>query len=353
MDQTIWVTISEEESQQMMAMWPDIVRDITEEIENSNFSDVAKWMEKVLQYNVPGGKKIRALTLICAYKILAPNDQLIEENIRLARILAWCLELLQAYFLLIDDIEDRSLLRRGKPCWYRFNDIGPAAINDSLLLKGAVFYLIKKYFKGKDYYVNLLETFHDIIFKTIIGQSLDLLSTSFGKKPNLDLFTMNRYNSICQYKTSQYSFILPITAAMQLAGIKDPEMLRQAKPVLSEIGHLFQVQDDYLGCYGKSDVHGKDYTDIQEGKCTWLIVVALQRATPEQRKILEECYGSPDPEKIRRVKQLFTDLDLPKAYSTYEEETYNLLKIYIQQISCELLRSLFLTLLWKLYHRMI
>jgi len=49
MDQTIWVTIllSEEESQQMMAMWPDIVRDITEEIENSNFSDVAKWMEKV------------------------------------------------------------------------------------------------------------------------------------------------------------------------------------------------------------------------------------------------------------------------------------------------------------------
>jgi len=46
MDQ-IWITISEEESQQMMAMWPDIVRDITEEIENSNFSDVAKWMEKV------------------------------------------------------------------------------------------------------------------------------------------------------------------------------------------------------------------------------------------------------------------------------------------------------------------
>jgi len=53
---------------------------------------------QVLQYNVPGGKKIRALTLICAYKILAPNDQLIEENIRLARILAWCLELVILFF---------------------------------------------------------------------------------------------------------------------------------------------------------------------------------------------------------------------------------------------------------------
>ncbi|KAG5348047.1 FPPS synthase, partial [Acromyrmex charruanus] len=351
MDQTIWVTI-EEESQQMMAMWPDIVLDITEEIENSNFSDVAKWMEKVLQYNVPGGKKNRALTLVCAYKILAPSDQLTEENFRLARIVAWCLELLQASFLLIDDIEDRSLLRRGKPCWYRYNDIGPAAINDSLLLESAIFYLIKKYFKGKDCYVNLLETFHDIIFKTTIGQSLDLLSTSFGsKKLNLDLFTMNRYNSICQYKASEYSFIFPITAAMQLAEIKEPEMFSQAKSILSEMGHLFQAQDDYLGCYGKSDVHGKDYNDIQEGKCTWLIVVALQCATPEQRKILEECYGSPDPEKIKRVKQLFIDLDLPKIYSTYEEETYNLLKVHIQQISCGLPHSLFLNLLRKIYHR--
>ncbi|KYQ51069.1 Farnesyl pyrophosphate synthase [Trachymyrmex zeteki] len=351
MDQSksIWAAISEEESQSMMAMWPDIVRDIIEEIENSNFPDVAKWMEKVLQYTVPEGKKIRAFTLIYAYKLLAPSDQLTKENIRLARILAWCLELLQAFFLVIDDIQDQSLLRRGKLCWYRHNDIGLAAINDGLLLECATFYLIKKYFKGKDYYINLLETFYDITFKTNIGQGLDMV---FTKKPDLDMFTMNRYNSLIEYKTSHYSFILPIIVAMHLAGIKDPEMFRQAKTILLEIGHLFQVQDDYLGCYGESDVHGKDDTDIQEGKCTWLIVVALQRATPDQRKILEECYGFADPEKVRRVKQLFTDLGLPNHYSTYEKKTYNLLKGHIQQISCGLPHSLFLTVLRELYHRM-
>jgi len=64
-------------------------------------------------------------------------------------------------------------------------------------------------------------------------------------------------------------------------------MFRQAKTILLEMGHLFQVQDDYLACFGDSDVIGKDNTDIEEGKCTWLVVVALQRATPEQRKILE------------------------------------------------------------------
>jgi len=63
-------------------------------------------------------------------------------------------------------------------------------------------------------------------------------------------------------------------------------MFEQIKPILTEMGVLFQVQNDYMGCFGNPKV--SDYnTDIQEGKCTWFIVVALQRVTPEQRKILE------------------------------------------------------------------
>ncbi|XP_071651827.1 farnesyl pyrophosphate synthase-like [Temnothorax longispinosus] len=348
--QPTWIT-SKDESRDLMAVWPDVVRDLTDVTKSFNIPDVTKWMAKVLQYNVPGGKKTRALALVYAYKVLAPSDQLTEENIRLVRILAWCMELMQAYFLIIDDIQDRSLLRRGQPCWYRYNDIGLAAVNDGLMLESALFYLIRKHFKGKDCYVNLLETFQDITFKTIMGQSLDMLSTNFGKKPNLDLFTMNRYNSIVEYKTAHYSFLLPITAAMQLAGIKDPEMFRQAKTILLEMGHLYQVQDDYLACFGDAEACGKDNTDIEEGKCTWLVVVALQRATPEQRKILEECYGFSDPEKVNRVKQLYTDLGLPNTYSIYEEETHNLLNVHIQQISRGLPHGLFLNLLGKLYHR--
>ncbi|XP_011161322.1 farnesyl pyrophosphate synthase [Solenopsis invicta] len=347
--QPTWVWASKDESREMMALWPDVVRDLTDATKSLNIPDVTKWMAKVLQYNVPGGKKTRALTLVYAYKLLASSDQLTDEHIRLVRILAWCVELMQAYFIVIDDMQDRSLVRRGQACWYRYNDIGLMAVNDGLMLENVMYYLIRKHFKGKDYYVNLLETFQDIILKTIMGQCLDMLSTNFGKKPNLDLFTMNRYNSIVEYKTSYYSFLLPVSLAMQLVGIKDPEMFRQAKTILLEMGHLFQVQDDYLSCFQESC--GKDNTDIQEGKCTWLAVVALQRATPEQRKILEECYGVSDQEKIERVRQLFIDLDLPNTYFKYEEETYNLLNVHIQQISRGLPHSLFLNLLGKIYQR--
>ncbi|XP_039308731.1 farnesyl pyrophosphate synthase-like [Solenopsis invicta] len=233
---------------------------------------------------------------------------------------------MQAAALMVDDIQDKSVLRRGQPCWYRSDNVGLSVITDALNLENSVYYLLQKYFKGKDCYVNLLETFHDMALKTIDGQILDLqLSKNFRKKLNLNLFTLDQYRCIVKNKTSYYSFVCPLFLAMHLAGIKDPEKFKQAETILLEIGHLFQVQDDFLDFFGDSEATGKDSTDIQQGKCTWFVVMALQRATPKQREILEECYGFSDPEKVKRVKRLFTDLDLQKIYTSYKEQAYNLL----------------------------
>ena len=61
---------------------------------------------------------------------------------------------------------------------------------------------------------------------------------------------MSRYTAIVKYKTSYYSFYLPVVLAMNMAGIKDPELFEGAKTILLEIGHYFTVTDDFLDCFG-------------------------------------------------------------------------------------------------------
>jgi farnesyl diphosphate synthase len=54
---------------------------------------------------------------------------------------------------------------------------------------------------------------------------------------------------------------------------------------------VFFHHKDYLDCYGDPEVTGKLGTDIQDRKCSWLIVEALQRGSENQKKILTKCYG--------------------------------------------------------------
>jgi farnesyl diphosphate synthase len=102
---------------------------------------------------------------------------------------------------------------------------------------------------------------------------------------------MERYKTIVANKTAYYSFYLPVAIAMHMTGYKDTEVFRQTKTILLEIGNFFQVQDDFIDCFGDPSITGKLGTDIQDGKCSWLAVVALQRCTKEQREIMKECYG--------------------------------------------------------------
>lgn len=63
---------------------------------------------------------------------------------------------------MIDDIQDRSSLRRNQPCWYLHNDIGLAAINDGLMIENLMYQLLRKHFSGKECFDNLLGTFQDV-----------------------------------------------------------------------------------------------------------------------------------------------------------------------------------------------
>lgn len=186
-----------------------------------------------------------------------------------------------------DDIMDGSETRRGHKCWYKVDDVGLCAINDSMMIENGIYFLLKKYFSEKPYYNDIVDLFHEVTFITTIGQLQDL-KTAGG---DVATFTMEKYKTIVANKTAYYSFYLPVAVAMHMAGFKDAEMFRQTKTILLEVGNFFQAQDDFIDCFGDPAVTGKIGTDIQDGKCSWLAVVAMQRASTAQKEIMKQCYG--------------------------------------------------------------
>lgn len=302
---------------------------------------------------------------VLAYKMLAQSSQLTEENLRLAQCLGWCVEMLQSVFIMADDIMDGSSTRRGHTCWYKLEDVGLCAINDSMMIENGIYYLLKKYFGDQKYYNDLVDLFHEVSFITTVGQLQDL-KTAGG---DVTTFTMEKYKTIVANKTAYYSFYLPVALSMHMAGYTDPEMFRQTKTILLEVGNFFQAQDDFIDCFGDPAVTGKIGTDIQDGKCSWLAVVAMQRASSEQKLVMKECYGQKgeafysrhlkhcskrlfvDPAKVDRVKELYEDLMLPHTYEIYEEESYKIITTHIQQVSRGLPHKIFFKILEKIYRR--
>lgn len=170
---------------------------------------------------------------------------------------------------------------------------------------------------------------------------------------NLSNFSLEKHSFIVIYKTAWYSFYLPVALAMYMAGVATPENLKAAEQILIPLGEYFQIQDDYLDCYGDPAHIGKIGTDILDNKCSWLVNKALAIVTPEQRQILEENYGRKDSEKEAKVKQLYKELDIAGLYKKYEKEAVTEIRQRIAQVdeSKGLKRDIFETFLQKIEGR--
>ncbi|EAY75519.1 hypothetical protein OsI_03423 [Oryza sativa Indica Group] len=310
---------------------------------------VAQSATKMLDYNVLGGKCNRGISVIDSFKMLKGTDVLNKEETFLACTLGWCIEWLQAYFLVLDDIMDNSQTRRGQPCWFRVPQVGLIAVNDGIILRNHISRILQRHFKGKPYYVDLIDLFNEVEFKTASGQLLDLITTHEGEK-DLAKYNLTVHRRIVQYKTAYYSFYLPVACALLLSG-ENLDNFGDVKNILVEMGTYFQVQDDYLDCYGDPEFIGKIGTDIEDYKCSWLVVQALERADENQKHILFENYGKPDPECVAKVKDLYKELNLEAVFHEYERESYNKLIADIEAHPNKAVQNVLKSFLHKIYKR--
>lgn len=311
-------------------------------------------LEKMVTYNLEGGKLNRGLAVVSSYECLVPRHT--QADLRLAMLLGWAVELLQAFFLVADDMMDASLERRGRPCWYRLPGVGTTAINDSLVLESCLYSVLRAECSHLACYQELVDTFLRVTRLTCLGQALDLsTAATYMDDRSIAAFTRERWDGIVRHKTSHYSFCLPVHLALLLAGYRmecqeHQYLFTTSEDILLSMGDFFQAQDDFLDCFGDPATTGKVGTDIQDGKCSWLMVRALEVASQQEREVLEANYGLTDPQNVEIVKQLFRDLKVDLQFRIFEAEMHRQLMAKIGKVE-GLPQELFTNFLDMIYKR--
>ena len=103
------------------------------------------------------------------------------------------------------------------------------------------------------------------------------------------------------------------------------------------LGLAFQIQDDLLDIYGDAKVFGKiPGGDIVANKKTFLLVKALEIATPGQRKRMQELFSpaESDPErKVREVIELYDHLNIRRITENLANDHINNAFSHLEKVS--------------------
>jgi geranylgeranyl pyrophosphate synthase len=186
--------------------------------------------------------------------------------------------------LIIDDIEDESEFRRGKPCTHKLFGFD-MAIN----VGNAMYYLpLLSAMKNKD---KIPEDKRNGIYEIYIQEMINL---SFGQATDiawhkgLEKANEKQYLQMCINKTGTLARMSAKIAAV-LSDASD-DFVEKIGRFAESVGVAFQIQDDVLDLVGEefAELKGGIGQDITEGKRTLMVIHTLKRAQPQDRKSLLE-----------------------------------------------------------------
>lgn len=266
----------------------------------------------VSDFSMNGGKRLRGALVALGYQAFSDRGW---EDVLQAGIST---ELFHSFFLIHDDLMDRSDLRRGSPTVHRVFektlrtlgnrravDTGHLA-NSMAMLTGdlccAMAYdaLLTIPFPA-DRIIRALQHMQRTVDATTIGQVLDMIP---HEEPTGDLVT-----KIQILKTARYSVEAPLHLGMILAEARQEDLdsiSRYAIPV----GVAFQIKDDLLGTLGSEEEIGKPATsDLEEGKETLLTAFLKANGSENQRKRFAILHGKHGitKDELDEVRLLFTE----------------------------------------------
>ena len=214
--------------------------------------------------SVPG-KRLRPLFLILTYSALGGKP----EEVFLP---AAAMETLHNFTLIHDDIQDKGLTRHGQTAlWCKVGmplaiNVGDYLSNLSHRLMATRHHSIQD--KNWEMAIN---AFQNATLEVIQGQQLDI------SYENYNGLSVEDYLEMIRLKTSRL-----IAGSMRIgASLKgvEVEVIDQLDNIGEKLGLGFQIQDDYLGVWGKTDKTGKSVsTDLTTRKKAYPALIGLGKS---------------------------------------------------------------------------
>lgn len=237
-------------------------------------------VEPIWEFLDRGGKRWRPSLFLLIIEALGKNP---EDFVDFAIIP----EVIHNGTIMIDDIEDASELRRGRPCTYRIYGLD-IAINAG----NAMYYLplLPLIEKKEEVSTEKLRKIYEIYVKEMIslslGQAMDI--AWHRGLANADKIDEENYLQMCAYKTGTLARMSANIAAI-LADASE-EFVEKLGRFTESIGVAFQMQDDILDLTGSkfAEKKGGRGQDITEGKRSLIVIHTLKVANPKDKKRLAE-----------------------------------------------------------------
>jgi octaprenyl-diphosphate synthase len=248
----------------------DLLRDdlaaIETEFERGTVSSVSAITDIGSYLRAGGGKRIRPALLLLSSKLMGYTG---DGAVRLGAVV----EIVHTATLVHDDIIDEAEIRRGRP------SANTSWGNSRCVLAGDWLYMQAFRIALQERKLKVLDVLIDLTQQMVEGELLQMekLGKCVDLKEHFDLIFRK---TACLFATS-----------MRLGGIlgsATEEEERSLEDYGRNLGMAFQIVDDVLDLTASEEVLGKPVaSDLREGKVTMAVIHALERCTPEERKLVE------------------------------------------------------------------
>lgn len=257
-------------------------------------------VDPVLEYPQRKGKGLRPALCLATCEAFGGS---IDEALNTAV----AIELMHNAFLVHDDIEDHSELRRGEPTLHRKYGTSLAINAGDALALAAVGVLNGNADRlGHRVTRRIFDEFNFMSRHTVEGQAMDL-GWRIGNTIDLE---PNDYLDMIMKKTCWYTTVLPLRAGALIGSRLGAEV----GPMIDfgfYLGAAFQIQDDLLNLTGDVSVYGKEpLGDIVEGKRTLMLIHLLASLEGKDRQWLIDFLAADQARTMADARAVKQQMDI-------------------------------------------